>query len=104
MSKLTRAGTAEPVSRDRILCRERGQGNIHFPSSADHEQDWQLYPVDPLLLLSLANVTTIHTYEYIHIYIQLQWNKDRVSFCHDRWLGGVLEVNKAGHPQGKVKV
>ena len=30
-----------------ILRRERGQGNIHFPCSADHEQDWQPYPVDP---------------------------------------------------------
>ena len=47
MSRLTRDGTAEPVSRDRILRREHGQGNIHFPCSADHEQDWQLYPVDP---------------------------------------------------------
>ena len=32
---------------DQILRRERGQGNIHFPCSADHEQDWQPYPVDP---------------------------------------------------------
>ena len=32
--------TAEPVSRDQILRRERGQGNIHFPCSADHDQDW----------------------------------------------------------------
>ena len=32
-------GTAKPVSRDQILMRERGQGNIHFPCSADHEQD-----------------------------------------------------------------
>ena len=48
MSRLTRDGTtAEPVSRDRILRRERGQRNIHFPCSADHEQDWQPYPVDP---------------------------------------------------------
>ena len=31
MSRLTRDGTAEPVSRDLILRRERGQGNIHFP-------------------------------------------------------------------------
>ena len=28
MSRLTRDGTAEPVSRDQILRRERGQGNI----------------------------------------------------------------------------
>ena len=32
---------------DQILRRERGQGNIHFPCSADHVQDWQPYPVDP---------------------------------------------------------
>ena len=47
MSRLTRGGTAEPVSRDQILRRKRGQGNINFPCSADHEQDWQPYPVDP---------------------------------------------------------
>ena len=40
-------GTAVPVSRDQILRREGGQGNIHFPYSADHEQDWQPYPVNP---------------------------------------------------------
>ena len=37
----------EPVSRDRILRRARGQGNIHFPCSDDYEQDWQTYPFDP---------------------------------------------------------
>ena len=47
MSRLTRNGTAEPVSRAQIIRGERGQGNIHFPSSADQEQDWQPYPVDP---------------------------------------------------------
>ena len=31
MSRLTRDATAELVSRDQILRRERGQGNIHFP-------------------------------------------------------------------------
>ena len=47
MSRLTRDGTAEPVSRNQILRHARGQRNIHFPCSADHEQDWQPYPVDP---------------------------------------------------------
>ena len=47
MSRLTRDGTAEPVSRDQILRRKRGQGNTHFPCSADLVQDWQPYPVDP---------------------------------------------------------
>ena len=31
MSRLTRDGTAEPVSRDQILRRERRQDNIIFP-------------------------------------------------------------------------
>ena len=61
MSKLTRDGTAEPVSRDQILRRERGQGNINFPCSADHEQDWQPYPVDPY--------SRYMGYLYIHTYI-----------------------------------
>ena len=47
MSRLTRDGTAEPVSRDQTPRHVRGQGNINFPISADHEQDWQPYPVDP---------------------------------------------------------
>ena len=51
MSRLTRDGIAEPVSRDQILRRERGQGNIHFTCSADHEQDWQPYPVGPYSLI-----------------------------------------------------
>ena len=47
MSRLPRDGTAEPVSRDQILRRKRGQGNINFPCSVDHEHDWQPYLVDP---------------------------------------------------------
>ena len=64
MSRLARDGSAEPVSRDQILRHARGQGNVYFPCSADHEQDWQPYPVDPYLLY----VMTIHT--YIHTYIR----------------------------------
>ena len=48
MGRLTRDRMVELVfSRDQILRRERGQRNINFPCSADHEQDWQPYPVDP---------------------------------------------------------
>ena len=47
MNRLMPDGTAESVSRDQIFRRERGQGNIHFPCSVDHEQDWQPYPADP---------------------------------------------------------
>ena len=42
-----RDGTAEPVSRGQIPRREREQGIIRFSSSADHEQNWQPYLVDP---------------------------------------------------------
>ena len=60
MSSLTRDGTAEPVSRDQILRREREQENIHFPRSADHVQDWQpYYPVDPYFCY-MCDPTYIH--------------------------------------------
>ena len=72
MSRLTRDGTAEPVSRDQILRHAREQGNAHFPCSADHEQDWQPYPVDPYSAIC-DDHTYIHTYiqfnKYIHTYI-----------------------------------
>ena len=59
MSRLTREGTAEPLSRDQILMHERGQGNIHFLCSADREQDCQPYPVDPY-----SYYMCDHTYTY----------------------------------------
>ena len=62
MSRLTREGMAEPVSRDQIIRHERGQGNIHFPCSADHKQDWQPFPLDPY-----SAICDDHT--YIHTYI-----------------------------------
>ena len=71
MSRLTRDGTAEPVSRDQTLRHVlQGQGNIRFPCSSDHEQDWQPYPVDPY-----SAICDDHTYmcnlinTYIHTYI-----------------------------------
>ena len=53
---------AEPVSRDQLLRHARGQGNINFACSADREQDWQPYPVDPY-----SAICDDHT--YIHTYI-----------------------------------
>ena len=63
MSRLTRDGTAEPVSRDQILRHARDQGNIVFPCSADHEQDWQPYSVDPYSAIC-DDHTYIHTSEH----------------------------------------
>ena len=47
ISGLMRDGTAEPVSRDHVLRREREQGKVHFPCQAEQRQDYQPYPVDP---------------------------------------------------------
>ena len=69
MSRLTRGGTAKPVSRDQNLRHARGQGNINFPCSADHEQDWQPYR----LIYTLLYVLTKHT--YIQKYISVQQQK-----------------------------
>ena len=62
---MTRDGTAEPVSRDQILRREqRGQGNIHFPCSADHVQDWQPDSVDPYSCYCIG--VTIHDKQNVY--------------------------------------
>ena len=60
MSRLAWDGTAEHVSRNQILRRKRKQGNIHFPCSADHEQDWQPCPADPYFA-----ICDDHTYTHI---------------------------------------
>ena len=60
-SRLTRDGTAELVSRNQILRRERGQGNTNdFPCSADHGRGWKPNPVDPYSCY-LVYVMIIHT-------------------------------------------
>ena len=88
MSRLTRDGTAEPVSRDQILRREeRGQRNINFPYSADHKEDWQPYPVGPYYS-SCYNIMTIHTYmhTYIHKYILHTCWEDQTKRTKKRYL------------------
>ena len=57
MSRLTRDGTAEPVPRDQIIRHVRGQGNIHFPCSTDHEWIGNL----TRLIHTLLYVMTIHS-------------------------------------------
>ena len=37
----------EPVSQDQILRGEQVQGNLDFPCSANHKQNWLPYTVDP---------------------------------------------------------
>ena len=61
MSRLTRDGTAEPVSRDQILRHARGQGNIIFPVQLTTSRIGNL----TRLIHTLLYVMTIHT--YIHL-------------------------------------
>ena len=61
MSRLTRNGTAKPVSRDQTFMGGRGKGSTDFPCLTDHEQDWQPYTVDPCYCY-MCNHTNIHTY------------------------------------------
>ena len=66
MGGLAWDGAAELVSRGQVFRRKRGQGNIPFPCSADHVQDWQPYPVDPY-----SAICDDHT--YMHTYIHIHW-------------------------------
>ena len=58
MSRLTRDGTAEPVSRDQIPRHARGQGNILFPVQLTTSRIGNL----TRLIHTLLYVMTIHTY------------------------------------------
>ena len=63
MTRLARDGTAEPVSRDQIIRRERERdGKSRIPGSADHEQDWRPDPVDPC-----SAICDGHTYQIISV-------------------------------------
>ena len=62
MRRLTRDGTAPCRTRlarpnSQARTRGRGQGNIHFPCSGDHEQDWRPYPVDPYSSCYMCDTT-----------------------------------------------
>ena len=93
MSRLTRGETAELVSRDQILRHARGQGNINFPCSADHEQDWQPYPVDPYSGIICHDHTYIHTYFEVHTYI-LHYIIMRAVFGRSTHLQQVVVIPK----------
>ena len=58
MSRLTRDGKAEPVSRDQILRHARGQGNIIFPVQLTTSRIGN----HTRLIHTLLYVMTIHTY------------------------------------------
>ena len=65
MSRLTRDGTAELVSRDEILRRERGHGKFHFSLFSSPRAGLAIYPVDPYSA-ETADHTYIHHIESTH--------------------------------------
>ena len=77
MSRLTRDGTAEPVSRDQILRRERGQGNFIFPFQLTTSRIGNL----TLLIHTLAICVTVHTcsryFQHAHFIPIVGVGKDR---------------------------
>ena len=72
MSRLTRDGTAEPVSRDQILRHARGQGNIIFPVQLTTSRIGNLTRLIHTLLYVMTIHTYIHTMLYVFLKIQLK--------------------------------
>ena len=71
MGRLTRDGTAEPVSRDQILRRERGQGNIIFPVQ--------------LITSTIGNLTRlILTLAICHDYTYIKKQQQQYSFVYNK--------------------
>ena len=68
MSRLTRDGTAEPVSRDQILRHARGQGNTNFPVQLTTSRIGNL----TRLIHTLLYVMTIHTYIYCEVLLRAE--------------------------------
>ena len=86
VNRLTRDGTAEPVSRDQILRRERGQGNVDFPLLIFPVQRTTSRIGNPNLLL--LHVMTIHTCMRPGSHTQLAKNcLCPLLFCFSLFLG-----------------
>ena len=77
MSRLTRDGTAEPVSRDQILRHARGQGNILSPVQLTTSRIGNL----TRLIHTLLYVMTIHTYIRFASELPNRTHKTRWNSC-----------------------
>ena len=89
MSRLTRDGTAEPVSRDQVLRHARGHGNIIFPVQLTTSRIGNL----TRLIHTLLYVMTIHT--YIHTIIGFKIKISRKTFTVEagRWEHKLKNLN-----------
>ena len=52
------------ISWDQILRHEREHGE-NYPRSADHEQDWQPYPIDPYSAESADHACIVESSKHI---------------------------------------
>ena len=78
MSRLTRDGTAEPVSRDQILRHARGQGNIIFPVQLTTSRIGNRTRLIHTLLYVMTIHTYIRTYLLLYLYQKLDENNSTV--------------------------
>ena len=97
MSRLTRDGAAEPVSRDQILRHARGQGNIIFPVQLTTSRIGNL----TRLIHTLLYVMTIHTYIYDRYAVTSQRVESNMfyvpvlSTCYNHFIP-IVSVGKRG--------
>ena len=90
MCRLTRCGTAEPVSRDQITRRERNQRVNSFSWSADPVQAWKLYALLIHSLLKLfhqiycIDQRTVHEFIRLPNVIRINTAKTRRSIVYHR--------------------
>ena len=84
MSRLARDGTTEPVSRDQILRRERGQGNINFPVQLTASRIGNLTRLIRIYSCYMCD----HTYYIMHRFLR----KGRVRGDKERTTAQVLNI------------
>ena len=77
MSRLTRDAMTEPISRDRIIWRELGQGNIIFPVQLTTNRIGNL----TRLIYTLLYGAVVHIYIHTYTYSQAQKNKFEQGKC-----------------------
>ena len=71
MSRLTRDGTAEPISRDQILRLRTGTGEYFFPVQLTTSRIGNLTRL--IHTGTLLDVMTIHTYIHVCVTIHVQY-------------------------------
>ena len=96
MSRLTRDGTAEPVSRDQILRHARGQGNIIFPVQLTTSRIGNL----TRLIHTLLYVMTIHTY----IHKLIGGNTGEIQIGSERELYKYIINHQAGTTKASTRI